>query len=220
MDLHLHEAIALLSLDDEKGNFTHAGGYIHYAFVAALIMDLMLLERIRLDEDKVQLRTNAITDSRALNQVIERIQERKKARRVQDWMHDLVQRVTKLRTACAEKLIQDGILKKEEGKILWVFSVDRYPTKDAQPENELRQRLKALMLDASTTPDTKERMLLAIVLKCNLYSAMISDKKDRKEAKARLEALTSSSEMQAALGKAIDEMHASIMVATSVVVTS
>jgi hypothetical protein len=48
MDLYLHEAITLISLDDEKGNFTQAGGYINYAFGAAFMMDLLLEERIKM----------------------------------------------------------------------------------------------------------------------------------------------------------------------------
>lgn len=220
MDLYLHEAIALISLDDEKGNFTSAGGYINYAFGAAFVMDLLLEERIKIEEGRVHLLTNAITDSRALNTLIKRIEKRKKADRVSTWMHTCVQHLGKLRQLTVDKLVQEGILKQTEGKVLWVFSVDRYPTRDTQPENELRQRLRSLMLDNSTEPDKKERMLLAIVLKCELYAAMIDDKKARKAAKSRLEKLTAGEMMQKEVGTAVQEMLASVMVATTIAVTN
>jgi hypothetical protein len=220
MDLYLHEAIALISLDDEKGNFTTAGGHINYAFGAAFIMDLMLEERIKIEDGRVHLMTNAITESRALNSLIEQIGKRKKPDRVSNWIHVCVQRLTKLQQLCIDKLVQEGILKQTEGKVLWVFSVDRYPTKNAQPENELRERLRALMLDESTEPDEKERMLLAIVLKCELYAAMTSDRAQRKKAKARLEQLTSGEMMQKEVGQAVEEMLAAVMIATTVVITS
>lgn len=112
--------------------------------------------------------------------------------------------------------MQEGVLEKTEGKVLWVFSVDRYPTKDAAPENELRQRLRALMLDETTEPDKKERMLLVIILKCELYAEMIKDKAQRKAAKARLEQLTDGEKMQEEVGKAVQEMLTAIMVSTTV----
>lgn len=220
MDLYLHEAIALISLDDDKGNFTSAGGHINYAFGAALIMDLMLEERIKIKDGRVHLLTNAITDSRALNDLLERIQKRKKPARVATLIHTLVQWITKLLRLCVEKLVKQGILEQTEGKILWVFSVDRYPMKNSQPENELRQRLKALMLDESTEPDKKERMLLSIVLTCELYGQMIPDKAQRKKAKARLKHLTDGERMQSEIGTALEEMHAAVTAATMVVITS
>lgn len=215
MDLHLHEAITLISLNDEKGNYTAAGGYINYAFGAALLTDLILAERVVVEDDRVKLVTNAITDSRALNAVIDQLSRRKKPMKVSNWIHTLVQRSTKLYKLCVEKLIKEGILERREKKILWVFSVNRYPTVDGEPENELRQRLKALMLDDTTTPDRKERMLLVLLLHCELYTDLLDDKSERKPAKARLEALTEDSLMEDHIGKTIREMQAAVMVATT-----
>ncbi|NBC08429.1 MAG: hypothetical protein GVY26_14640 [Bacteroidetes bacterium] len=215
MDLHLHEAITLISLNDEKGNYTAAGGYINYAFGAALLTDLILAERVVIEDDRVKLVTNAITDSRALNAVIDQLSRRKKPMKVSNWIHTLVQRSTKLYKLCVEKLIKEGILERREKKILWVFSVNRYPTVDGEPENELRQRLKALMLDDTTTPDRKERMLLVLLLHCELYTDLLDDKSERKPAKARLEALTEDSLMEDHIGKTIREMQAAVMVATT-----
>ncbi|MBV6652385.1 MAG: GPP34 family phosphoprotein [Mameliella sp.] len=214
MELYLHESIVLISLDDEKGNFTNAGGYIYYAFGAALLMDLVLEGRIKLEEGQVQLKTNAITESRALNFLIERIQGSKKPKLAQNWIHDFVQKSTQLQKLAVEKLVQQGILEQTQGKVMWVFTVDRYPTRNAVPENELRNRLKTLMLDESATPDKKERMLLAIILKCELYNEVLQDKSQRKKAKARLAQLTEGSIMQEELGRAIEEMQFAILAAT------
>ena len=220
MNLHLHEAIALISLDDEKGNFTSAGGYINYAFGAAFMMDLILEERIKIEDGRVHLLTNAITDSRALDSLIERVDQRKKPDQISNWIHTCVQRQDQLRKLCVEKLVKEGVLKQTEGKVLWVFTVDRYPTKNAKPENELRQRLRALMLDETTVPDKKERMLLAIVLKCELYPELTEGRAQRKKAKARLESLTDGEMLQEEVGKAVQEMLTTVMITTTIAATS
>jgi len=220
MDLHLHEAIALISLDDEKGYLTLAGGHIHHAFSAAVIMDLMLEERIGIEDNKLKLYTNALTDSRALNKTLQLIQKRKKPRKVSDWIQLLAGAQKKLYKLTAAKLVREGILKHREKKILWLFTVDRYPMTDGRQERALRERLKALMLEDNTTPDRKERMLLALLLECDLYQSMLPDKQDRKQAKARLKELTKDSIMQEQLGQAIQEMQTAVFVATTVAVSS
>ncbi len=219
MELYLHEAITLISLDDEKGNFTAAGGYINYAFAAALVMDLILEERAELRDDYLHLTTNAITESRALNQYIDDIRKRKKELKIKDWLHLLVTS-SKYRNLCVDRLVQQGILQRTEKKVLWVFTLDRYPMLNGKPEKNLRERLRALMLEEQAgEPTEKERMLLGIVHHCHLYPGLLPEKQDRKTAKARLEILTSEGAMQSHLGKAIQDMHTAIMVTTMATVS-
>ena len=219
MELYLHEAIMLISLDDEKGNFTAAGGYINYAFAAALVMDLILEERAELRDDYLHLTTNAITESRALNQYIDDIRKRKKELKIKDWLHLLVTS-SKYRNLCVDRLVQQGILQRTEKKVLWVFTLDRYPMLNGKPEKNLRERLRALMLEEQAgEPTEKERMLLGIVHHCHLYPGLLPEKQDRKTAKARLEILTSEGAMQSHLGKAIQDMHTAIMVTTMATVS-
>jgi len=214
MPLSLHESILLLGLDDENGKFTAESTYHSYGLAAAAIADLILAERIAIQHDRIAILTNALTDDRLLNDILRRLQEQKKPPKVTDWIHHLVMRMGKLRSIAVEQLIRRGILERKEEKILWVFNVDRYTSRDVTPENRLRARLRRILFDAAE-PDTRERLLLGIVLSSHLLPELAPDKTLRKQAKARIEVLTAEDEMNRLLGRSIQEMQAAVMVTTT-----
>ena len=214
LNLHLHESILLLSLDDEKGSFSMSGTYIHYGFAAALLMDLILAERIVVEDGRVKIKDRAITDNRLLNDVLSRLKGFKKNRKVAYCIHYLVQRVRKLRPHAIEQLIRLKILTRREEKVLWVFKVNRYPSVNTEPEDTLRERLhRVIFQDAEPTP--RERMLLSIILACQLLKDLLPDKQERKAAKEKIKALTKDSEMHKLIGQAVLEMQAAVILAAS-----
>lgn len=212
--LNLHESTLLLGLDDENGKFTAESTYHSYGLAAAVITDLILAERIAIEDDRIVIRTNALTDDKLLNDVLRRLQEQKKPPKVTNWIHHLVMRMGKLRPLAIEQLIRRGILERKEEKILWVFNVDRYPSRDVTPENRLRTRLHRILFEAAE-PDTRERLLLGIILASHLLPELAPTKAMRKEAKARIEALTADEEMNRLLGRSIQEMQTAVMVSTT-----
>jgi hypothetical protein len=215
-DLYLHESILLLSLDDEKGSFSTDETYLQYAFSAALLLDLVLAERIGLEEQYLRLKTNAVTDNRLLNEVLRRIQEAKKPGTLGSWLHGLVLEDTTFRARAIDQLVSRNILERKKDKFLWVFNVTRYPAVNSQPENALRARLQAIIFgDAPPTP--QERMLLAIIQACQMEKALVPAKDKRKMAKEKIAALTEASEMRKLLGEVIAEMEAMIVVITTIV---
>lgn len=216
-DLHLHESILLLSLDDEKGNFSTDESYLNYGFVAALIMDLVLAERIVIEDEYIKLTTNAVTDNKLLNHLIRRFQRAKKEKKVSSWLHALAQENGKFIPQAIDNLVKNSILERKKGKVLWVFSVTRYPTKNVQPENLLRARLGQIIF-GDTAPTPKERMLLALIQACRMEKDLIPDKDERKRAKEKIKALTKDSEMRKLVGDAITEMQALVTVITSTVI--
>lgn len=215
MNLHLHESVLLLSLDDEKGSFSMSSSYLHYGFAAGLLMGLILAKRIAIEDGRVIVKDNAITESRVLNDVLGRLRKFKKNRKVAYCIHYLVQRNSKLRPPVIEGLIRQGILERRKAKILWVFNVNRYPTVNGEPENELRRRLREVLFQ-DAEPTTKERMLLSIITACKLDRDLIPDKQERKVAREKIKNLTKDSEMRRLIGQAVLEMQAAVMVATTV----
>lgn len=211
MNLHLHESLLLLGLDDEKGSFTVDSSYFGYGFAAALVMDLILAERIIIEDGRIKKKTNAMMDSKLLNDVLRRIVEAKKSAKVSNWLHKLVQLIGKLQPQAIDNLIRQNILERKEEKVMWVFKVNRYPTVNLNPENELRTRLRQIIFEEAE-PNPKERMLLSLLLSSQVYKEFISDKEQRKIAKEKIKSLTENSKMRKILGEAITEMEVMLMI--------
>ena len=209
----MHESILLLGLHDEKGNFGGMESFVHYGFTSGALMDLILEERITVEDGRVKMKTNALTGNKLLNEVLRLIRESKKERKVSHWFHYLVQRVGKLRPLAIDDLIRRNILERREDKVLWVFKVNRYPSVDLQPENELRARLHEIIYeDAEPTP--KERMLLSMMIGCHMQKELAKEKADRKWVKQKMKDLTDDESLRKWLGSAVDEMQAVMMITT------
>jgi hypothetical protein len=86
-----------------------------------------------------------------------------------------------------DRLIEKGILRREEHKILWVFTSKHYPAQDLRPETELRTRVHAAVLEGAE-PDDRTRSLLVLVHACNLVSELF-EKPERKAAAENLKAI-------------------------------
>lgn len=213
MQLYQHQAIVLLGLDDEQGHFdSGTATYLNYGFAAALIIDLLLAERIELEDGKIRVKTNALTRNKALDNVLSRMYRVKSPKSVSHWVHAIVMDCAKLWKQTLNELIQQGILRHKTKKFLWVFKLNRYPTVDSRAEDKLRARLRELLFQ-SESPDKDERMLLSILLHCELYTLIAKGKEERKQAKARLKALTEEEEMGKHFSQAIQEAQAAVFVA-------
>ncbi|MCO6479075.1 MAG: GPP34 family phosphoprotein, partial [Phaeodactylibacter sp.] len=144
--------------------------------------------------------------------VLGRLKNFKKRRKVAYCIHYLAQRINKLRRQAIDNLIRKRILTRREEKILWVFKVNRYPSVDTEPEDTLRARLRQVIFD-NAEPTPKERMLLAIVLAGKLEKALLPEKQERKAARQKINALTEDTEMRKYISQAVLEMQAAVMVA-------
>jgi hypothetical protein len=133
MNLLLHESVLLLGLDDEKGHFHSTLAYLNYGFAAAILMDLILAERIVLEDKKLKVATNALTTNKILNEELERLYKAKKPPKVTAWLHNMVQRNSKVFKKCIDGLIQQGILKMVKKKVLWIFRLNVTPASTWNP---------------------------------------------------------------------------------------
>ena len=213
-ELYLHESILLLGLDDVKGNFTSSLPYLNYGFASALIMDLVLEERIFIEDKKVLMKTNALTENKLLNKILSKIQEVKKPRKLSKWLHSLVNKNKKYIPEAIDKLIRDNILVRKRKKVLWIFNVSRYPSINVQSENLLRERLREIIFEGKE-PDQKDLLLLTIIKTCKIDRDLIPNRQERKMAQQRIKTLTEDSELQKLLGGAVAEMEVLVTVITT-----
>lgn len=213
--MNLHQSILLLGLDDEKGTYSISTSYLNYGFAAAILMDLILAERIEISSDhQIMVKRSALSDNKVLNEELSRIKKSKKPPKIKTWLHGMVQRNAKPIKKTIQALIGQGILKEEIKKVLWIIPVKRYPSLNVEPENSLRARLHRIIFEGAE-PEPKERMLLSLIHACFIVNEIIPDKEKRKEAKERIKELTADSTMRKLVGDAIQEMQVIVTMVTT-----
>lgn len=174
--LNLLEEFLLLALDDEAGQFHGlAQSTLDCATAAALLMDLSL--RRRVDNDlKVMfvVDTEPVMDDlldptlqvMALSPILA-------PQTITHWLGIVAEEGEALREKALRRLQQRGIIRIEEGKILWVFGYRRYPMIHNQEVREVKRRLFDVIL-GDDIPQAHDIMLTALADACGLFPLILS----------------------------------------------
>ena len=168
--LMLHQEVVLLALRDDKGTF--ASGMYLYSVAGSMLSELLLQQRIITNDDK-QETVAVIDDSKTgcdiLDELLAEIGQSKKHKGLQDWVYHAAQ-IKELNHRIAESLCDKGILKKEVGKVFFVFSRTIYPELEGSYEDAIRRRMADIMFQKDAKADSRTGVLIALALHGSLLT--------------------------------------------------
>ncbi|MFY0594550.1 GOLPH3/VPS74 family protein [Roseivirga sp.] len=221
MDLDLLEEYLLIALDDDKGKFVIDSTHLHYGFGGAILLELALREKIVVEGDYVRLVDSALEKEVALNKVIEHLKTSTEPIKIKKLIAKLAKMASELKDDTLQRLMNKGILKKEEHKILWIIPYNKYPTSNLSPENKVRERLKGVMLLGEKS-EARDIMLLSLIDISDLTREAFRDKQDYLAVKKKIKEVTQDVKISSAINKSIREVQAAIMIAitTTMIVTT
>ena len=188
--LTLVEELALLALDDKTGRQLDLPlNALGYGLAGAVILDLSLAGSIDTDLHQLTVVNPAPTGDSLLDFWLRRFQTEPQPRSVMFWLQELALDQEAIQQAAVERLVQRGILRREERRLLWVFHVRRYPTIDGKETTEVRTRLTQLIL-GNDLPTPRDAILLSLIHGCRLSGHLFAGL-DLEPHLARLETLAS-----------------------------
>jgi hypothetical protein len=195
------EELVLLALNDEKGDFSFQLSRMKFenALAGTVLMDLAFLNRIDTDLEHLIPVDPAPTGDALFDAVMVMIVAEKGRRSVSDWIQEVRYQHPDLRDVFIRKLVDRGILKKTEQKILWVFKQRRYPMIDNREVKEVRTRIRETVL-SDMIPDPRDVVLISLMTACELIDEVFS----REERLAALDRIQQISRMDL-IGQAIFE---------------
>lgn len=214
-ELHIYEDIMLLALCEEKG--TMRGSYVGYAVAAAIIAELMLQQRIRIESGRkkyVTLLDDSPSDDSLLNECIAKIANSKRPKVVRTWVHELAS-IKDLSHKVAANLAQHGVVQADQEAVLWLFTRRVYPQINPQPERALRARLRAAVMERGAKVDTRTVITLALCQGAHVLGQVFS-KQELRRYKTRIKELVKGNELGDAAREAVEAMQAVIMVAVMI----
>ena len=210
--LKLYESLVLLALHDEKG--TTQGWYLEYTIAAAVLAELLMLKRIRVNsdnKDRVEIIDASPTGDKVMDEVLAKIAAKKRLDTLKNWVMT-VGYLPKLKDKVADQLVADGIIKSEERKLLWVFTQKIYPEINPEPERHLRQEMRRLVLERPSEVDPRYAILIALAKSSYLLEQVFS-KQEIKTHKARIEQVAKGEALGAVTSDVISSVQAAVMVA-------
>lgn len=159
--LSLSEEIVLLLLDEARGDFVPLPESVFAIVIGgAALMDLALHNRIDTDLDHMIVVDRAPLGDDILDDALARLAKGKVDLDISEALFDVALSAEEYRSRALKRLIARSILREENGRHLWVFHSRRYPVVDDAEQQEVRARLRQVLL-SDDIPDPRDIVLVA-----------------------------------------------------------
>ncbi|MCY4107521.1 MAG: GPP34 family phosphoprotein [Chloroflexi bacterium] len=206
--LRFVEEIILLLLHDEDGRFARVPSWsVDYAIAGGVLMDLAMEDRIDTDlKNLILLDATPVGDS-LLDPTLARIEagEKQDARY---WVEHTAEHADEIREAALTRLVDHGILERQDDRFLWVFRSRRYPAVDGKVEREVKLRIMEVLF-SDEIPDPRDVMLICLADACGIFEELLS-RRELNTASARIEQVRRLDLIGQAMSQAIHDIEVSV----------
>lgn len=139
------EALALLAMHDEEGTLLVPGA-LPFALAASAVFELCGAGSLALREGKLHALEASVSDPR-LTPVDSLVRAASGTYDIASVVAEVARREPDLVSHVLDRLVARGVLSRQQGRVLWVFPVTRYPEKDGLPERRLRRAVRQAVKD-------------------------------------------------------------------------
>ena len=208
--LTISEEVLLLFLDDEKGTFIRGPDiHVELAMSGAVLMDLALANRIDTDPERLFVVDRSPMGDKVLDDLLARIASTDPERSTEYWLNWIREDVPEIMGHFIDRLVERGILRRMEEKILWVFETRRYPVIDDREEREVKRRITTVLF-SDDIPDPRDVVIIGIVNACDLLEVILHHREVEK-VRGRAEQITQMDLIGQTVSSTINDVRASIL---------
>lgn len=208
------EDLLLLATDDTTGKSTVPSMYRDPALAGAVLMELVVAGRVQLQGEKKAAEV-VVTDTTPLGNAVLDAALQSLAEKGPLKSVSAIRRLAKgLPGRLHDELEARGILRREDGKVLGIFSTTRWPAEDSQYESGVRAQVADVLLKG-TEPDGRTAAIISVLTAADLLSTVVQ-KPDLKAAKARGKEISEGNWASDGVRKVVQETQAAIMAAVMV----
>lgn len=208
------EEILLLMLDDQDGRLVDLPRSAMNGVIAgAVLMDLAMHDRIDSDLQELRVVNKTPTGDPLLDGTLASLSATQEGRNSSAWVEEVARDADDLREKALARLVTRGILRKEEGRFLWVFHTRRYPVIDDREQREVKARLRELVL-GTEIPDPRDVVLVCLVEAAGLWDLLLTESEQEKAAD-RIAQLRKMDLVGQAMTQVVRDIQESIAVAST-----
>ena len=174
--LRFSEEIMLLTLNDGGGKFIDVPSIsLEYALAGAVLMDLAMEGRIDTDPERLFVINSLPLGDDLLDPTLERIVQSAEVLAPIDWITKTASHANDIRERSLARLVERGILEREDDRFLWVFRARRYPVIDNKTFREVKLRIMSVLF-SDDIPETRDIVLISLADTCGIFRGIFSSK--------------------------------------------
>ncbi len=186
--LRFAEEVVLLLLRDDDGKFVHVPSWLLDRILAgAVLMDLAMEYRIDTDPERLVLLDDTPVGDSLLDPTLARIAEDREGaeRDARHWVEQEATHAEEIREEALNRLVEVGILEREDDRFLWVFKSRRYPIIDGKAEREVKLRIMGVLF-SDEIPDPRDVVIICLADACGLFRELLP-RRELEQASVRIE---------------------------------
>ena len=205
MKLSIAEGFYLIALDDEEGRILAAAEKnVVPGVISACILELYLQKKITIGDGIVKVVDTIGTGNGILDNVLKKLRS---GEPIVDQVKAMAGKFKDIQEDLNALLVQRGILKKEETKLLWIPLSDRMDNANYAFEQEIRNQLRAIVLK-SAKPSPSFTILFCLIEYCHILDEVFKDKDEFIDAEKVGKDLIANSGISANLANALNDLKA------------
>ena len=174
--LRFAEEIMLLLLDDKGGRFVDAPSVsLEYALAGAVLMDLALEGRIDTDPERLFVIDSTPLEDDLLDPTLARIAQSVEMRDTGHWINQTAAYAGDIHELSLARLVERGILKRDDDRFMWVFQTRRYPIIDNKTVREVKLRIMEVLF-SDEIPDARDIVIISLSDACGIFGGIFSSR--------------------------------------------
>jgi golgi phosphoprotein 3 len=210
----LLEEFLLLALDEKKSAFHLMPRHtFDAATVGAVLMELAFQNKIDLDPTRLFIVDPLPLGEDFHDAVLAQIALQQPPCNTEYWLTNLAAEAPAIRERALVRLEQEGVLRREDQKILWLFGRRDYLLTEPLAQQDSQARIRTLVM-GQHIPTPRDVMLVGLAAATSLFSCLLTPE-DLKKSAPRLADLKRMDWVSQAMQKAIAEAEAILATAAS-----
>lgn len=192
---NLAEDLYLLALHSEKGSLSGVISMtIQYLTAGAILIDLSLRDRIRLENGQLKAAGPALTGDPVLDHAWDLIAQSETLMSPDKWVRQFSKQYKVFQELMTVRLIEKRVIKQVDKRILGIFPVKRYPLRRKRYKRELSREVRSAIL-RTRQPDERMMGMIRLVYISGLIS-QIFPRELQKKAKEKIKLLLKADSIQ------------------------
>ena len=210
--LRFSEEMLLLLLDDKGREFADIPMLsFKYALAGAVLMDLAIEGRIDTDETRLFVTDPTPLDDDLLDPSLARIVESTEDHDTRYWVEQISAQAVEIRERSLARLVERGVLQREDDYFLWVFQTRRYPVINNQSIQEVKLRIMEVLF-SNEIPDVRDIIIISLADVCDIFRTLLS-RRELQGVSQRIEQVRRMDLIGREVSKAVRDIESSLAVA-------
>lgn len=210
-NLRFAEEILLLALDDQSGRLQPLPERaLDFAIAGAMLLELAFEKRVDTDATQLMILDRGPTGDALLDEVMASLPAEEQQPTIQKALARVALKAPGLKSSLFGSLVAKGILEEKDQRFLWVLKDRRYPKIDNQQEQEVRTRIREVVMNEDAIPDPRDVVLICLVDACDLAHTCFSPQEIKVFGK-RIKAIARMDFIGQAISKSITEIQHAIL---------